>query len=229
MGLEVDRVVVVVGALAIALYLLKFLRYPKGEKIQHKSFFWLFIFFAAHHLCLLFTLMLSSNHRSLAIVSFEFAMFFYFFVLGFAIKVLEAFHPKLKGGFNNIVYALIGIGTAALMLYAYDPVLPFAQDKYVIWGTNKLFGMICGLAGFAVGVIWATTFLEGWSKDFSISQKVKLFCLIMAGLLLGISNVPFFIGTNPTYLLMDNIFTLLGITCSIIAVFLPQKETSGEI
>lgn len=229
MGLEIDRIIIVIGALAITLYLLKFLRYPKGEKMQHKSFFWLFIFFAAHHLFLLFTLILSGNDRSLAIVSFELSMLFYFFILGFAIKVLEAFHPKLKGVFNNIIYALIGIGTAALMLYAYDPVLPFTEDKYVIWGTNKLFGMICGLAGFAVGIIWTTTFLEGWSKDFSLSQKAKLFFLIMAGLLLGISNVPFFIGTNPTYLMMDNIFTLLGIGCAIAAVFLPQKETSETI
>lgn len=224
---EIYRLILVVGALAIASYLSKFLRHPSNKKNRYKNFFWLFVSFAAHQASLSFTFLFFNSHRLAAIIGYEIAVVFYFIVLYFAIKVIEVFHPQYEKTFSSINIFIVGLATISLISYAFYPVLPVVHGNFVQWGSSELSGLICGLSGFAVGIIWAITFLNGWSKNFSSREKAKIIFLTLAGLFLGLSCIPFFMGTSITYFIVDYIATFLGIACAIAAVFMPGKEKNA--
>jgi hypothetical protein len=223
---EIFRLIIVIGGLSIAAYTAKFLGYPKGEKENYKSFFWLFVAFAFHHAALAFTALLSEGSPSTAIAGYELAIVFYFAVLFFAMGVLRQLRLERKRSFDFMGFFILFLGAVALLAYALNPVLPYAKDGFVVWGSRRLFGLICGLAGFAVGTVWSVTFLEGWSNSLGMAEKVKAMLLSVSGLFLGISCAAFFLGISVVYFMADYTFTFLGIACAVAAVFLPKFSKS---
>jgi hypothetical protein len=221
---EIFRLVLVIGALAIAIYMSKFLRHPETGKENYQSFFWLFVAFALHHAALSFTAIFSEGRPTVAIIGYEIAIVFYFAVLYFAISALRQLRLERKQIFDCARFILVGFGMIAFFAYALDPVLPFYQEGFVVWGSNRLFGLISGLCGFAVGTFWAMTFLEGWSDNLPRSDKAQAILLGLAGLFLGISCVAFFLGTTATYFMVDYSFSFLGIGCAVVAVLFLKKK-----